>query len=262
MANGTASPNVLFPPLGTVLPERVPNQNALLALAFTTTYTQPFDYSMESINQRADLSTVAGRCADVNSIELHLQDIVTPADLGHRVDRAVQIHIIVYAAYRMSVVREEIFRNCKDIVSTLVDQTGGPDFWRGCNMMQTIALFRQFFKQDAYSVTCAMLHGIAADSINLDAVFNGQNEFEIDVGLDAGAFVPVIILQLWFQHLFEEICEMVGRGDIYRPHLGMSGDTAEYMTNAFYHLRSIFPGKYSVPIDIADFALHPSCMPI
>lgn len=68
---------------------------------------------------------------------------------------------------RMGLVTVEIFNNCRRIVSKLVDQTGGRDVWRGYNPIDTMALFRQYFQQDPYSVTCAMLAGHAASAISI-----------------------------------------------------------------------------------------------
>lgn len=131
--------------MGMVLSVRVPDQNAVFTPAADTIYALPLDHSVLSTRQRADLWIVVGQWHLNNSVELHLAPQMTAANLGSSIlDRMVSVTM-------------EIFNNCRRIVSTLVDQTSGRDVWRGYDPIQRIALFRQFFQQDPYSVIYAML---------------------------------------------------------------------------------------------------------
>lgn len=198
---------------------RVPNPATAFNPAANSVYSAPLHGSCEQTYKRTDVLFLIGVIPSKQQIRNIPENPISTTTGNWRSPdgRALTIGEMTFNVDKhLSTVKYRCFRNLRGIVSQIVQQMGGRAVFAAATPAQNIIIFRQFYQQDPYNVTRAMLQGAGAKAINLDAIFNSQHVNQTPIGQNSG-FDQVVVLRQWFEYFFEESCTIVGQRYIWGP---------------------------------------------
>ena len=213
------------PAVDTVVPIIVPDANAASNPAHASIYRTPLDGGYRQTHKRTDLMLITGLIPDKQQIRNIPENPVSTITGRWRYPngRELTIEEMTFNVDKhISSSKYKMLKNLQRIVGLIVQQKGAATF-AAATPAQQIAIFRQFFNQDPFSVTRAMFHGVGAKVINLDAIFNSQHLNQTPVGQNTG-FDQVVVLRQWFEYYFEESCQIVGQRYFWGPNANTFGD--------------------------------------